>query len=161
MSAPLEVASRIALRVPTLARWLAVGAWAGMIFLASNQPGLAVSDDPGVDKPLRLLAHLAVYAVLTVLLAWAVTGRRLPSPTLAVVCGVVALLYGVSDEWHQTLVPTRTGRVEDLVWDGLGAIVGVVAIVVTGRLTRRAAGPGADGDASEAPEGDAVRDAGR
>ena len=29
--------------------------------VASNQPGLAVSDDPGVDRPLRQVAHVAVY----------------------------------------------------------------------------------------------------
>jgi VanZ family protein len=136
-----------ALRVPTWSRWLAVIAWAAMIFLASSQQGLAVSDDPGVDRPLRQVAHIGVYGVLTVLLAWCLTGRRYPTPRLAIVAGVVALLYGVSDEWHQTLVPTRTGRAEDLIWDALGAAIAVAVIVLVGTAIRR----GASGEVGTEP----------
>lgn len=128
-----------ALRVPSPVRWLAVVAWAAMIFLASNQPGLAVSDDPGVDRPIRHVAHIAVYAVLTALLTWCLTGRRYPTPRLALASGALALLYGVSDEWHQTMVPTRTGRPDDLVWDGIGAAIAVAVIVVVGATIDRRA----------------------
>jgi VanZ family protein len=111
-----------------------------MIFLASNQQGLAVTDDPGVDRPLRQLAHIGVYAVLTILLTWALTGPRIPPLRVAVTGGLLALLYGVTDEWHQAFVPTRMGRPEDLVWDGLGAVVAVGLIVAGGSaVTRRRA----------------------
>ncbi len=133
----------VALRVPTPLRWLAVLAWAVMIFLASNQQGLAVSDDPGVDRPLRQVAHIGVYAVLTILLTWALSGSRVPSLRLAVTCGLLALLYGVTDEWHQTFVPTRMGRPEDLVWDGLGALVAVGVIVAAGSAVARRRSRGA------------------
>jgi VanZ family protein len=126
-----------ALRVPTPLRWLAVAAWAAMIFLASNQQGLAVSDDPRVDRPLRQVAHVVVYGALALLLTWGLAGRRYPTPRLAVIGGVIALLYGVSDEWHQTLVPTRTGRLEDLVWDALGAAIAVAIIVLVGASMHR------------------------
>lgn len=82
-SRPIDRLSWAALRVPTPLRWVAVVAWAAMTFLASDQPGLAISDDPGVDGPLRHAAHVAVDAGLTTLLVWASTGRRLPSPRLA------------------------------------------------------------------------------
>jgi VanZ family protein len=136
----LQVVTRLAdaaLRVPVPLRWFAVAAWAAMIFLASNQPGLAVSDDPGVDRPLRQVAHIGVYGVLTVLLAWALCGRRFPSLRVALVAASVALVYGASDEWHQTMVPTRTGRPEDLVWDALGAAIAVGIIVVAGMALGR------------------------
>lgn len=128
------------LRVPTPLRWLGVLAWAAMIFLASNQQGLAVSDDPGVDRPLRQVAHIGVYAVLTIMLTWALTGPRIPSLRLAVACGLLALLYGVTDELHQAFVPTRSGRPEDLVWDGLGALVAVGVIVAAGPAGARRRG---------------------
>jgi VanZ family protein len=137
MSIVVERLLTLALRVPTALRWLGVLAWAGMIFLASNQQGLAVSDDPGVDRPLRQVAHIGVYAVLTILLTWALTGPRLPSLRLAGTCGFLALLYGVTDEWHQTFVPTRMGRPEDLVWDALGALVAVGMIAATVAVARR------------------------
>lgn len=139
MSPLLDRLLAVVLRVPTPLRWLGVLAWAAMIFLASNQQGLAVSDDPGVDRPLRQVAHIGVYAVLTILLTWALTGRRVPSLRLAAACGLLALLYGVTDELHQSFVPTRAGRPEDLVWDGLGALIAVGAIVVTTFAVRRRA----------------------
>lgn len=120
-------------RIPLVARWLAVAAWMAVIFLLSAQPGLRVSDDPGVDLPTRHLAHVAAYALLTLLLGWALSGRgRRPTPRTIGLAALLALLYGVTDEWHQTFVPSRTGRAEDLVWDGLGALLaGMLLLSVT------------------------------
>jgi VanZ family protein len=143
MSSAVARLADVLLRVPPLLRWIPLLAWAGMIFVLSNQPGLAVSDDPGVDRPLRQVAHITVYAVLTLLVTWALTGRRRPSARLAVVGGLLALLYGVTDEWHQTMVPSRTGRPEDLIWDGLGALIGIAVIVVANRLLDRGSSPDA------------------
>jgi VanZ family protein len=130
-----------ALRVPTPLRWLAVVAWATMIFLASNQQGLAVSDDPGVDRPLRQVAHIGIYGVLTLLVAWGLVGRRYPTWRTAIVAGLCALAYGISDEWHQTMVPTRMGRAEDLIWDGLGAAIAVAVIVAVSLASGRGSVP--------------------
>lgn len=123
-------------RVPVAVRWFAVALWAGMIFVLSNQPGLAVSDDRGVDLTLRHLAHIVVYAVLTVLLGWALAGPRVPSRRVVVVAGVVAFLYGISDEWHQTFVPSRTGQAVDLIWDGIGVFIGGVILWTVMRATQ-------------------------
>ncbi len=137
MSRTIERLVDHALRVPSPPRWLAVLAWMAMIFIASDHPGLAVSDDPGVDRPLRHVAHIGVYGVLTLLLTWGLSGRRYPTLRLAIGGGVLAVLYGISDEWHQTMVPTRTGRPEDLIWDGLGAVIAVAMVVLVEASTRR------------------------
>ena len=108
-----------------------------MIFVLSNQPGLAVSDDRGVDLPLRHLAHVVVYAALTVFVGWALAGARSPSRRVTAAAAVLALLYGVSDEWHQTFVPSRSGRPEDLVWDGIGVLIGAAVLLLTARATGR------------------------
>jgi VanZ family protein len=132
MSAAVGRLVDAALGVSVPLRWLAVGAWAAMIFMASNQPGLAVSDDPGVDRPLRQVAHIGVYGVLTLLLAWALTRSRRPTRRLALLSGLIALCYGITDEWHQSMVPTRTGRPEDLVWDGVGVLIAIGVAVLLG-----------------------------
>lgn len=137
MSSFVDRLVELALRAPVPLRWMALVAWASTIFLASDQPGLAISDDPGVDRPFRHGAHVVVYAGLTLLLIWALTGRRIPSPRLVIGCGLLAVLYGVTDEWHQTMVPTRTGRAEDLVWDGLGAAIAVGAVLLVRAMTDR------------------------
>ncbi len=139
-------------RVPVPARWLAVLAWAGLIFLLSAQQGLRVSQDPGVDRPIREVAHGCTYAVLTILLGWALSGRRAPSVRVMVAAATLAFLYGISDEWHQTFVPTRTGRPQDLIWDGIGILIGVGVLLLAARVTIIDRGQGPPTGDSQAPE---------
>jgi VanZ family protein len=80
-------------------RWLAVIAWATLIFALSGTPSL----DSGLgtwDLVLRKAAHVTEYAILGFLLA-----RVLSSPP-ALLAGVA---YAASDELHQHFVPGRVG----------------------------------------------------
>lgn len=122
-------------------RWAAVVTWAALIFLLSAQPGLRVTQDKGVDLSLRHVAHIAVYCVLTCLVGWALSRQSAPTARVTVIAAIMALLYGVSDEWHQTFVPDRTGRPEDLVWDGIGVAFGIMLLWVA-RLQLTHAGDG-------------------
>ena len=38
---------------------------------------------------------------------------------------VLSVMYAVSDEWHQTFVPTRVGTPWDVMIDGAGAALGL------------------------------------
>lgn len=110
-------------------RWAPAVAWMAAIFVFSGQPGLRVSDDPGVDGPIRHAAHVLTYALLAVLLlrglGWG-DGRSW-TIRLAGVAVVMATLYGATDELHQTFVPQRAGNLVDIGWDLLGALIGVAA----------------------------------
>lgn len=105
-----------------------------LIFVLSAQPGLRVSNDVSVDGPIRHVAHVIVYAIVALLLLWAAgalsTGWR---TGLAVLAGIVAFLYGITDEVHQKFVPDRTGQAFDLVWDALGSAIGVAIGLVLAR----------------------------
>jgi VanZ family protein len=71
------------------------------------------------------IAHLGLYGVLGATLAWGhVSSSRRLSHVLLVFAG---LLYGVSDEWHQTFVPGRQPSGGDLAADGLGTLAGYSA----------------------------------
>jgi VanZ family protein len=101
-------------------QWLAVVLWAGVIFVLSSIPSLQVPFAHSFDFPLRKLAHIGEYAVLTALLWWAFrmhTGSRIQAWLLAT---LAAVLYGVSDEWHQTFVAGRHGSFRDVGIDALG-----------------------------------------
>ena len=80
-----------------------------------------------------IVAHIVVYAVLTTLLGWALAGPRTPSRRVIVVAAVLAFLYGISDEWHQTFVPSRTGQAADLIWDAIGVLIGGVLLWAVAR----------------------------
>jgi VanZ family protein len=99
-----------------LTSWAPVIAWAAVIFAFSSMPSLGT--DLGTwDLILRKAAHVVEYAILGALLF-----RATRSPLLAV---LLAGLYAVSDEVHQTFVEGRVGAPLDVAIDTLGAAVGV------------------------------------
>jgi VanZ family protein len=97
--------------------WLPVLLWAGLIFALSSVPDLGTGLG-GWDLVLRKFGHAAEFAVLGALLARALH-RGLPA-------FAVGVLYGVSDEVHQTFVTGRTGSALDVAIDAVGVAVGVV-----------------------------------
>jgi VanZ family protein len=115
-----------------------------LIFVLSSQSGLAATEDVAVERPLRGLAHLVSFGILAGLLLFALAGFRRPTLATAAVALGLATLYAVIDEWHQSMVPSRTGRAEDVLTDTVGALIGlIVAWVVLGALAdRRRAEPG-------------------
>ena len=105
--------------------WLPVLVWAGLIFYFSSVPNLAVGEG-AVDFLTRKPAHIFEYALLFVLIFRAIRGsfgRGLKFWEINLGSGIMALLYAVSDEIHQALVPTRSGKIEDLGFDLLGVLL--------------------------------------
>jgi VanZ family protein len=112
------------------------------IFVLSSQSGLRVSEDVAVDKPFRVSAHLAAFATLAAVLLVALSWGRRPGLRDVLVALGLAVLYALSDEWHQSFVPDRTGRLDDIVTDTIGALVGlgVAWALLALAATRRARG---------------------
>jgi VanZ family protein len=107
----------VPIRRSWLGAWAPVVVWAAVIFAFSSVPSLS-TELGTVDTILRKLAHLAEYAVLGALLC-----RALRRPGLAI---VVATLYAVSDEVHQTFVEGRVGAPLDVAIDAIGAAAGIL-----------------------------------
>ena len=100
----------------------------GIIFFLSSQPGdtIDLPDIPDIDK----LLHSLVYGVLALSTAYAVPGSRfarnpIGTPLLIV---LFCLLYGISDEFHQSFVPNRTPSLLDLAADTLGAAAAMAGL---------------------------------
>jgi VanZ family protein len=106
-------------RQSALRRWLPVVLYAAMIFAGSSIPGTSINPRFSVhDK----VIHATEYAGLAFLLARAFGMRRW---WLAIVVG---LAYGISDEFHQTFTPHRSGNdLGDITADFVGSTVGAVA----------------------------------
>ena len=80
-----------------------------------------------IDK----LYHFIEYAILGGLLAWAFVKAKppvVPSAWIWSLAAVISILYGASDEWHQTFVPGRFATLADWVADALGSVAGVLAV---------------------------------
>jgi VanZ family protein len=105
--------------------WLFVIVWCGFIFFLSSKPGLAVATG-FLDFATRKPAHVMVYLILFILLfnALSCTFNNFKKTNLIILSFAVTVLYGISDEIHQSFVPLREGKVLDIIFDALGAVIG-------------------------------------
>ncbi len=94
-------------------------AWLGVIFFLSSQPRLPQVVPSFFDSFQDILGHFVAYAVLAVLLLWALTG--LGARHAAWLTLLIALLYALSDEFHQSFVPGRHPDPFDVATDLAGA----------------------------------------
>ncbi|MBB6447201.1 VanZ family protein [Bacillus benzoevorans] len=74
--------------------------------------------DGGIKESL----HLVEFAILYVLLVLALLTIRGLTRKLNLVCILIASLYGLSDEIHQSFVPARSATLIDLVKDVIGVL---------------------------------------
>ena len=101
--------------------WGPVVAYMALIFYASSQRSVPPVVGLFGDK----VVHAGAYAVLAALAVRALTDRfRLPvTAGVALLATIIAALYGLSDEVHQSFVPTREMDVFDLLADSVGATI--------------------------------------
>ena len=97
--------------------WMAVIFWLSSARLNFLPPGV-------LGSFVGNAAHAPIYGLLALLLA-----RASGSPVAGLACTV---LYGISDEWHQSFVPGRSSSVFDLGTDTVGAIAALWSIAPVG-----------------------------
>ncbi|MBE0429886.1 MAG: VanZ family protein [Thermoleophilia bacterium] len=116
--------------------WLAVAAWAGLIFFFSAQPSL--STGLGIwDIILRKAAHMAVFGVLSLLVWRAVRQHDISNAPALAIGAVTALLYAFSDEYHQSFVEGRTASLGDVGFDLAGIIIATALAALALRRSGR------------------------
>ncbi|NIA19962.1 MAG: VanZ family protein [Xanthomonadaceae bacterium] len=96
--------------------------YCGLIFYLSCQSGIDLPSFAQSDKVL----HLAEYAVLGAL-AYRFFQQLLPGKTpvfVVMVAFLFALVYGLSDEFHQSFVSGRDSSWLDILADGAGGYLG-------------------------------------
>ncbi|MFW0837592.1 MAG: VanZ family protein [Candidatus Komeilibacteria bacterium] len=107
--------------------------WMSLIWYLSAQPNLVIGL-PGIwELFARKLAHIAIYTILALLLmklfshAW--VGRRPSRVELVLQVSLViilAVLFAISDEWHQSFIAGRQGSGIDIIIDSIGVLFGIV-----------------------------------
>ena len=126
--------------------------WAAFIFMLSSQPatnfegaGSSLDFIPAVD----FFAHIFLYFVLAALV-YGVLRIYLPrrKKLLMIDTVIFSLLYGVSDEFHQSFVPGRSASAIDLLGDVLGAVLAVTLWLAIHRIMRNRRGSDADAGTS-------------
>jgi len=101
-------------------------AYMAAIFIMSSLPAdhFVKLPDSKIDHTIKESLHLIEFAILYVLLVLAMLTRRGAfTPALNITCAVIAGLYGISDEIHQSFYAYRSASWFDLVKDFTGILV--------------------------------------
>jgi len=133
-------------RTPPWLRWSLTAGWAGVIFLASATPNLRVVplaqrfgflpamlglEATGLlELVLRKGAHMFSFGMLALLLAFALSTGRVPARRVVLTAFGLTVLYALTDEYHQTFVPTREGTFRDVFIDATGAAIALALNLV-------------------------------
>ena len=105
-----------------LARWALVAAWMAAVFQVSSLSRLGMA-----ERVPDWISHPIEYGAGAFLLCRALGGRgRTASVPAAIGAVVLATLYGVTDEYHQSFVPGRDADAADVAKDFLGAAAAAV-----------------------------------
>jgi VanZ family protein len=100
--------------------WLPPLVWMGAIFFLSSQSDLPRAPEPWFDVLLKKTAHAVAFGLLAWLYRRALSGHASATAAVRLASAGLAILYGASDEFHQTFVPGRNGQLFDVGVDAAG-----------------------------------------
>lgn len=89
----------------------------------SEQKKQEVTND--LNKPIRKLMHGSVYLILTILLMNALIVSNIKFSKVIILSIIISFIYAYSDEYHQTFINGRTGKLSDVLIDTCGSILGL------------------------------------
>ena len=109
--------------IPSFSRFIPALIVMAAIFYLSHQPGDFFT--PYLFDWADKIAHLLVYAMLGLALIYGFPQqlRRDRKVLIVSIVIVVSVLYGISDEIHQSFVPGRYPSISDIIADGAGALL--------------------------------------
>lgn len=112
--------------------WMFPILWMGFIYYLSSFNKIQVSQVGWEDLITRKIAHMSEYCMLYILFFRALKNTsKLTFVELVVSALLLTFLYAASDEFHQTFVPGRTGKVVDVFIDAIGGSFGIFVLKYT------------------------------
>lgn len=102
-----------------------------VIFLFSSIPSKEMPNFGEFDLSFKKGGHMIGYALLAIAY---LHGLRSTQPKAWTAAWLMAILYAITDEIHQSFVPGRGPWVVDVVIDAIGALIGLLAVSSWGFL---------------------------
>ena len=138
--------------------WLPLIAWASLIFVFSTDafssdntasilepllrgifPALSIRAIENIHLAIRKLGHLSEYFLFARLLMRGLRAQGATETWRERAWSIgITVLFAISDEWHQSFVPSRTASAVDVLIDAIGGIGGTLS---ARRRKRRKNGP--------------------
>ncbi len=103
--------------------WLTAVVWMGLIFYLSSIPSFPVDlTDEGYDITSSIV-HVVIYFVLAWLFIAALRSSGVRAGRAFFGGFLLAIVYGATDEWHQSFVIGREAHLSDWLLDVAGAYI--------------------------------------
>ncbi|NIM92547.1 MAG: hypothetical protein GTO18_02370 [Anaerolineales bacterium] len=112
-----------------LTRWLPAFLLMAVIFLLSSLPSEDIPHYGSLDLLIKKGGHALGYALLAIAYFYALP-RSLSSIYRAIIALLMAILFALSDEFHQSFVQGRNSSLTDVFIDTMGAAVGLAVALV-------------------------------
>lgn len=91
-----------------------------------------------ISFPVRKAAHMTEYAILAILAWWNQQAwRQVFNRHNYAHAFLFAVVYAMTDEFHQTFVRGRSGNLTDVCIDGMGACLGLLCLAAVRRWSGR------------------------
>lgn len=107
--------------------YLPVILWAALIFKLSSGTVPSTSEVYWQDFAAKKLAHVLFFGFLSLLIYRALVGSGYSKSNAVLYAIILTIVYGFTDELHQSYTFGRESRVRDVGFDSLGAIIATVS----------------------------------
>ncbi len=108
--------------------WTPVIIWALLIFASSSRQTTTTSEIYLEDFIIKKTAHVVIYAILATLLYRGFLTSGYSKRKAAKYAIIISVVYGFTDEFHQSFTPGRTPMLRDVVFDTIGAALAIYLI---------------------------------
>ncbi len=106
-------------------RWLPAVVMMGIIFILSSFPSSRIPDYGSLDTLIKKGGHALGYGLLGLSYFYALP-KRLSKFYRVLTALLMAVLFALSDEYHQSFVQGRNSSLSDVLIDGFGATLALV-----------------------------------
>lgn len=109
--------------------WLPPILWGLIIFSFSSFPVATATEIYWKDFIIKKTAHIIEYGILATLLYRAIVNSEVDKKKAMWISVLIAFLYGLTDEFHQSFTPGREPKLRDVIIDTTGASIFIFGIV--------------------------------
>lgn len=106
--------------------WFPTICWMIIIYYLSSKQSVAISSQYWLNFLFFKSLHVLEYSLLYLLFFrsfYSIRSKNFPLKTIFLSTIFLSILYAIFDEIHQTFIPTREGRMRDVIIDSMGIII--------------------------------------
>lgn len=89
-----------------------------------------------LEPIVRKLAHYVLYAIGGILIANCVYQFVINENRLILTSAIIGMLYSISDEMHQLIIPGRSGNIKDVIIDSIGILTGIALFLLAKEIIK-------------------------